>query len=512
MDTKKKLIVLVLSVLLFLNIFISSQAIVDDEDLYKPIEIKDGSTLNIIQCVGLAFQKSPKIRRKMYELFIAKSETNIAKAQYFPELEYGVGYYQEHNSNHIYYDKKYRDLPAINVKLKQLIWNFGKTTSFIKMQKFYQIAAEYEFMDSLCDTLFDIKVKYYNLLKAKALLNVAKNNIRLNEDILKYTKKDNKVDYQTAIINLSAAKIDYIEAKNNFDNAKVDLSNAMYIDTQPDYDIELTPTFTYNDDFKYGNKYIEHKTFEPYQFPFKKDEALKIAYENNPDLVSLNSVKSAMQESLKFIQKTYLPDLSLTTGYGFNNTNFTDNNRFEVGVELSGGVNLMELKNSIKGADAQLKLADNEIKLFKKDLYFELIRAFNNIERAQNQVPTAMQRVQEAIKNFEITETGYKKGTLNYISLQDARKNYINALNSYIDSIYNYNISLIQLEMAMHYHLIDIHHKSEHALVYHADELEEHLSKVLECNEREIRPLKQNLKKQNKKLNFLNNNKKVRQN
>jgi hypothetical protein len=62
----------------------------------------------------------------------------------------------------------------------------------------------------------------------------------------------------------------------------------------------------------------------------------------------------------------------------------------------------------------------------------------------------------------------------------------LTALRSYIESIYNYNIALIQVEMAMHYHLIDIHHKSEHAMHYHAEELIEHLNKALECNEKEV--------------------------
>jgi hypothetical protein len=75
---------------------------------------------------------------------------------------------------------------------------------------------------------------------------------------------------------------------------------------------------------------------------------------------------------------------------------------------------------------------------------------------------------------------------LDYIALQEARKAYIRALDTYIESIYNYNIALIQVEMAMHYHLVDIHHKSEHAMHYHSAELIEHLNKVLGCDEKEI--------------------------
>ena len=90
------------------------------------------------------------------------------------------------------------------------------------------------------------------------------------------------------------------------------------------------------------------------------------------------------------------------------------------------------------------------------------------------------------MKNLEIVEKKYRSDVLNYVALQDARKDYIRALDSYIKSVYNYNISLIQVEMAMHYHLLDIHHKSDHAVHYHSAELIEHLNKALECDENEV--------------------------
>ena len=51
--------------------------------------------------------------------------------------------------------------------------------------------------------------------------------------------------------------------------------------------------------------------------------------------------------------------------------------------------------------------------------------------------------------------------------------------------MYDYNISLIQVEMTMHYHIVDIHHKSEHAVHYHSDELIKHLNEVLGCDEKD---------------------------
>ena len=147
----------------------------------------------------------------------------------------------------------------------------------------------------------------------------------------------------------------------------------------------------------------------------------------------------------------------------------------------------MELKHSIKGADAQVKLADNEITLFKKDLYFEVKRAFNNYDKAKREIPTTQLRAKQALEFYPMAENLYKIGKLDYTALQDARKDYIDAISQYIESLYDYNMALIQVEMAMHYHLVDIHHKTEHAMCYHSEELINHLNEVLGCDEKEVK-------------------------
>ena len=459
---------------------------IEDDDLFKPVDIHDGSVLTILDCVSTAFKNSPKIKRQKYNLDIAKSNLGIAKSQYFPVINIGAGFYNENNSDNNYYNSHYRELHSVGVSVNKLVWNFGKTTAYIKMEEFYKIGAEYEFMDSLCNTLFDVKLKYYALLRAKALQLVAQNNVEINENFLKLAQTKRRPDIKTAELNLSESEIKLLEAQNEYKNAKIDLNNSMYLDSQPDYTIKDTHTFSYGNDYAYNEKSYRSEAFIPMTFTFPLDKAVEIAYDNSPDLSVLVATKQAMEQNLLYIKRTYLPDLTANAGYGFNNSNQTANNSFKVGVNLSSSVNLMELKHSIKGADAQLSIADNEIELFKKDLYFEVKKALNNVDKYQNQIPTAKMEVEQSLENLHLVEEQYKSNQLNYVALQDARKDYNNALTKYIETMYDYNVSLIQVEMAMHYHIVDIHHKSDHAVHYHSDELIKHLNEVLGCDEKEV--------------------------
>ena len=63
----------------------------------------------------------------------------------------------------------------------------------------------------------------------------------------------------------------------------------------------------------------------------------------------------------------------------------------------------------------------------------------------------------------------------------------------YVNKLFEYNTALIQVEMALHCHLIDIHSKSGHAVHHHSDELINNLIEALECT-------KSNSQKTKKKL------------
>ncbi len=467
----------------FILFFTANAVFAIEEELLKySVNIKDGSNLSIIDCVAAAFQNSPKIKRQKYNLDIAKSRVGIAKSQFFPVISAGVGFYHENNSNNIYYDRRYRELPNVGVSINQLVWDFGKTTSYIKMEEFYKIGAEYEFMDSLCATLFDVKAKYYKVLKEQALVQVAQENADLFGEFVGNAK--HKPDKTSAMVNYTQAKSNLVAAENSYKNAVVDLNNSMYLDENYKYSLKNTPTFNLKSGF---TKITPTDAFTPEKFNFDKKQALEIAYKNSPDLQVLISTQKAMEQSLKFIKRTYFPELSAGVGYDYLNTNDFSNNRFNVGVNLSSSLNIMQLKHGIKGAEAEINLANNEINLFKKDLYFELKRAFNNVDKAERQIPIALDVLNQAGNSLKIVKAKYIGGQddVDYTSYRDAITDYTGALSKYVTAIYDYNIALIQVEMAMHYHIIDIHHKSEHAVHYHSDDIVQHLVEALNCEGKE---------------------------
>ena len=187
-------------------------------------------------CIQAGLKNSPIIKDLKYKLQIAGTDVSIAKSNYFPTLSGGVGYWQGFNTNSSF-DDGYtkRNLPSVGVYLEQLIYDFGRTNNLIDMQKLYKNAAEYNFVDSICHTTNDIKLKYFLALAEYYTIDVAKNNLYINQLIMNKTRelyengKKSEIDYINSQLYYSAAKMELERANNSYKIALQNLFNAMFI-------------------------------------------------------------------------------------------------------------------------------------------------------------------------------------------------------------------------------------------------------------------------------------------
>ena len=460
----------------------------------KDIEIKDGSTLNILDCISIGLKNSPVIKEAAYRLEIAKSEVGAAKSSYFPTLSAGVGFRQETNSNREDFLKDYRELPTVGVALNTMIWDFGRTTANVRMHDFLKIAAEYEFEDTVCATVFDIKMHYYNLLKAKSEYEEIQTIAKIQENLIKEIKalKKPKADILNAEVEYFKLTSDVLNAEDEYKNAIEALNNAIYFENAPEYDIFETQTFTYKPAKQGAFKNIIYKKEEKiskdntiFEHPnYSYNKAVELAYKNSPDIKALVATKDAMEQSLLFIKRSYYPELNAGVGYDFVKSNKYKNNGLTVAVGMNASLNAMRQKYDVKGAEAQLNLADTEITTFKKNLYFTVRKRLNTLETAYNNLPIAKKQMEKASLNFDETYNGYKSNSMNEYDMQNAIRMYHESLLNHINAQYEYNTALIRLEMAMHEHLIDYHDDAEHAVEYHEGDENNTLWKLIRCNKK----------------------------
>lgn len=467
------------TILLILGFFALSASAIESAGLTSDMPIREGDSLTLEECIEIALKRSPSIKNLHYNWMLAKHNVSIAKAEYSPTISAGAGYAQGFNSNRRYLSSSSRTLPSVDARLKQLIWNFGRTSANIRMEKFYKIAAEYDFNQEVIDTIFNVKCKYYAVLAAKAIVDIEKANVQINERNYQRTKAyfeegiKSKIDLVNAEVYLSDSKITLVQAQNDYKNAVVELNNAMYVAFAPQYTIKNTESFNFKYDYlpvslvqitNYHDisdlpeavysatlttsvektEILKNYVFKKYPYSF--DESVNLAYENRWDLKSLEATKKAMEQYLLYIKREYYPELSGSVGYGFVNQNLYSNNSFDIAVEISSSLNPIQTKHKIDYAKIQVDMVQNDIDELKQNMFFDIQKTYIDMISLEEQIPLNEIKVRQTLENLELADGRYEVGLGDFIEVQDAKVNYNNAQNTYIQTIYDYNVSRATLE------------------------------------------------------------------
>lgn len=444
----------------------------------EDINVQRGSVLSLNDCISIALNHNPAIKNARYNYGISKSNVGVARSEFFPTVGVGTGYsYNTASSSKINTDT---NAYTVQATLNQLLWNFGRTNANIKMQKFYLIADAYNFYNTVRETTFNVKQKYYEVLAARATVLINKAYVQINERNYQRTKAyfdegiKSKIDLVNAEVTLSDSKIQLVQAENSYKNSLVNLNNAMYLVNAPAYSISGTEVFNnVNDNVapvdltkitKPSDKEISKlpvnvkdakltssvetlellTDYKVDEFPYSFEECMKMAYKNRADLKAYNSTLDAVKQNLLFVKRNYYPELSASAGYGFRNTNST--NSLNVGLNLSSSVNIMNQKYKVDAAKYQVDIAENSLNQLNQDIFFEVQNAYINMVELEKQIPLLAVKVRQTLENYELAEGRYYVGLGDYIQLQDAKVNYNNAQCSYIETIYKYNVARANLE------------------------------------------------------------------
>ena len=445
----------------------------------KKFEIKENATLSLDDCIKIAIENSPTIKKYKDLVLVADSLMGQSKSSYFPSLNLGTGYvgdYQKFSGGISFdFDNSYN----INASISQLLFSFGKVNSRVKKAKLNKIAADFDLNYEIIKTIFNVKTNYYAVLAALANIKVQEANILINERQYQQTKAyfeeglKSKIDLVNSEVYLSNAKINLVNAQNTYNQAVITLNNSMYVDIAPKYNIEKTENFHFDNKYatvelkqtKQGTeKFIApslangavYKTtvqrnellksdFKIIPFPYTMEESISLAQENRPDLKSYIAARDALKQELTYQKIQYLPDLKAQGGYGYN-ASYINSNSFTIQGMLSfPAINMMDIKCKIDEAKARVDIADNAVNQLSKDILYSVQKAYTNMLQNEKKIPLTEVAVRQTFENLELAIGRYEVGLGNFLEVQDAIVNYNKAQESYVELIFNYNFSLAKL-------------------------------------------------------------------
>jgi outer membrane protein len=424
----KKIILLLIFVGLFLPFRAAAEA-----------PIKKGETLELERCIEIALKKHPGIQAAASTLKAGESRVGQAKSGYYPQVSGSASYSRTDQATtagrfstsggNVY------DSYGSSVALSQNLFDFGKTSTQVKIQNLNLDASRSDFDTTNAQVIFGVKQSYYGLLLTKRNRDVAREVVGQYEQHLGQARGffevglKPKFDVTKAEVDLSNAKLNLLKAENAFRLAQVTLNNAMGLPEAPDYEIQDSLAFQ--------------------RVEVDLDQSMKKAYDRRPDLQSILAKKKSLDETITLQKKGYTPYVTGNAGYGWSGDSFPLDPGWSIGATLNIPLfSGFSTKYQVDEARANLDVLKANEETLRQGIYLEVKQAWLNLQEAADRIVTAEVIVRQAAENLELANGRYAAGVGSPIEVTDALVAESNAKTSFGAALYDYKMAQATLEKA----------------------------------------------------------------
>ncbi len=321
--------------------------------------------------------------------------------------------------------------------LSQLIYDFGKTPSQVKIQNLNLDSSRSDLQNTTDQIILTVKQAYYGVVQAKYNVLVAEDTVKQTGQHLDQAKgfyevgTHPKFDVIKAEVDLSNAKLNLIRSENALKISIVNLNNAMGIPDAPEYTID------------------ENMPFARYEITL--EDALTKAYQNRPDLKSIVSKRQAAERSIELARTGYYPVLTGSASYSWSGEKLSSlDHGWDVGAALTFPLFSGFLtKYQVEESKANLEILKANEESLRQTIFQDVQQAYLTLRAAEEAIPTAKLGVEQSQENLDIANGRYKAGVGNPIEVTDAEVGLANSRTSYIQALYADKVAQAALEKAM---------------------------------------------------------------
>lgn len=400
--------------------------------------------LTLQECIDTAVSLHPSLQAARSNVNAGESRIDQAYSSYYPQLSATTAYNRisttTSSKNSVAGTKNTNEYNQYtgSINLNQNIYDFGKTSAEIDIQKTTTDAARQNFDSSLLQVIYNVKVAYYGLLQARKNRDVAQETVTQMQMHLDQANGyfevhlKSRLDVTTAEMNLGSAKLSLIQAEDAISIAIATLNNAIGIDTatMAEYDIE--------DNMSY--------TREELDFDGLVEQALK----NRPDyLAEMFRIKS-LTKSIELADKGFFPSVNGTGSYSLAGSEFPLNREWNLGVNVTLPIfSGFATTNQIREANANLNAEKANAELVKQQIILDVKQAIIKVKQAEKTIPVTELTEAHAAENLELANGRYQAGVGNMTEVSDAQASYISAKNARINALYNYRVARAALDKSI---------------------------------------------------------------
>jgi outer membrane protein TolC len=317
----------------------------------------------------------------------------------------------------------------------------GRLTSGYKQAKYNLRSTEEAVRQSKHITVFNAKKAFYGYLLTKDFAKVAEEAVDVAEKHLKNVKSlygvgmASKFDLLRSEVQVANLKPQLIKARNNLKIAELSLITLLGLDLSQPIEIK---------------GYLSYEPFEP-----DLEESVSKAMLKRPEITQLKYQKQMAGQGLKLARASNLPSFALSATYNF----WADQLNFRKDTWQSFyTVNLVFTVPLFNGFAtsarvAQAKAMIKELGFTQKGLIdiieFEVRKAILRLQEAKESLHSQEKNVEQAQESLRIAELNFSEGLATTLDISSAQAALSQAKTNYSQALYDYVMSLAELDKAM---------------------------------------------------------------
>ena len=266
-------------------------------------------------------------------------------------------------------------------------------------------------------TLID---QYYRLVQLKQQLNTTKEALRLTRKRRSLAKTRMKIGagselaYRQAQSDYNADTAAFLRKQQTYQAARIKLNRLMGADIDQEFTVP-------------GSIPLQAGM----QFQNLKQKALA----QNPDLQVADQEKAIAKQELQTVKGNNYPEIGLNVGYNFSRTaseaGFLSESRqhgldygFFLNYDLFDGFNTSRQTDNARIRTQKARLSAEAT---RRQLTADLRTAFTAYKHSHDRVDLEAANVAVAKQTFELAQTNYQSGGIDYVQLQEAQQTYLEA-------------------------------------------------------------------------------------
>ncbi len=407
------------------------------------------SGLTLKESIIEAINTNPVVQERLKNYRLTQQDLNIAESEFYPSLDLSgsVGYNDagslknEATSDwsHRVIDTDYGNYEA-QLKLTQNLFDGFSTMNKVDYQEARILAAAYNYIEKSNDIAFKMTSVYINVLRAYELLQTARENIQINEEIL--TKVNDlfeaglttESEVKRIESSLSLSRSNFVVQKNN--TLDTEFNFRRILGRMPDVSTMTKPDINT-------------------PMPESIERAALYAINHNPSLiVSEYNIKGA-QSLWKQHQKEYYPTIDLEISQRYNDVETINafnnpDDRFVARIVMNynlfrGGADKAAVQKDISKINQEIEI--------KRDLKRQVIEGLDLSWNAYTMIGLQLKDLNDfnkfAEKTLELNKEEYDLGRRSLLDLLTAQHDVINSRSQIITAEYDRLFSKYRILDAM---------------------------------------------------------------